>query len=138
MSVRRTRRSAAFSLVELLSASLVLGVLSSLAVPLYTSQRSSAAGRVCKASEAVIARAAPAWALRHDGYPSQMEDLVGAPEGLMVLPKCPLGGFYELQVDDDGALTIACPNADRHVGFGGTQADEWVIRLRMPGRDGLP
>lgn len=135
---RCTRRWAAFSLVELLSATLVLGVLSSLAVPLYTSQRRSAAGRVCKANEAAIARAAAAWVLRHGEYPAEPDDLVGAPEGLAWLPKCPLGGDYQWQIGDTGALTITCPRAAEHIGFGGTEASEWVMVLAAPRRDLLP
>lgn len=138
MTARRTRRSAAFSLVELLSATLVLGVLSSLAVPLYTSQRQSAAGRVCKANETAIAKAATAWVLRHGEYPSELDDLLTAPEGMMWLPKCPLGGDYVWRVDEAGAASIVCPNAARHVGFGGVLAAEWTMSLAAPGRDMLP
>ncbi|NLI01571.1 MAG: hypothetical protein GX446_19015 [Chthonomonadales bacterium] len=138
MSARRPRRSAAFSLVELLSATLVLGVLSSLAVPLYSSQRQSAAGRVCKANETAIAKVATAWVLRHGEYPAKLDDLLGAPESLAWLPKCPLGGDYVWRVDETGSATITCPNAARHVGFGGVHADEWTTILAAPRRDMLP
>lgn len=138
MTARRTRRSAAFSLVELLSATLVLSVLSSLAVPLYTGQRQSAAGRVCKANEMAIAKAATAWVLRYGEYPSELDALLEAPEGLAWLPKCPLGGDYVWRVDEAGAASIVCPNAARHVGYGGAQAADWTMVLVAPSRDMLP
>lgn len=138
MNVRRTRRYAAFSLVELLSATLILGVLSSLAVPVYTSARKSAAGRVCKANEAAIARAATAWALRHDGYPAALQGFLGAPEGLAWTPRCPLGDDYVWQTNQDGSVTLVCPKAAEHVGFGGSAADEWIVELAAPRGDQLP
>jgi prepilin-type N-terminal cleavage/methylation domain-containing protein len=138
MTRRRTQRNTGFSLVELLSAVLVLGALAAVAVPLYTSQRGSAAARVCLANEAAIASSAAAWALRYDAYPEQLENMLGAPEGLARYPECPLGGHYEWRIAPDGSATIVCPNAARHVGFGGDDANEWVRVMPKPGRDNLP
>lgn len=129
-----------FSLVELLAVVLVLAVLAAVAVPLYTSQRRSAAGRACKANLAAIASAATSWALRNGSYPSDLSSLVGASEGLTELPVCPLTGYpYTWFVDKDtGTATLKCPNPDLHEGYGGTSMDEWIMTLAPPGADTLP
>src|ERR1044071_5075942 len=97
-SNRSTHRG--FSLVELLAVVLVLAVLAGVAIPLYTSQRKSAAGRTCKANLAAISSALAAYALRNNAYPAAPSggglptQIVGAAEGLTQLPACPLGGAY--------------------------------------------
>src|SRR5947207_2054216 len=93
----RTRRG--FSLVELLAVVLVLAVLAAVAVPLYTSQRKSAAGRACKANLTAMSAALAAYALRNNAYPAALATLVGANEGLTELPKCPdTGAAYSYSV----------------------------------------
>lgn len=140
--MRATRQSTekvhGFSLVELLAVVLVLAVLAAVAVPLYTSQRRSAAGRACRANETAIVAAASAWALRNGSYPSTLDLLVGAPEGLTEVPRCPLGGTYSWSVASSGTATLACPNATSHVGYGGTASTDWIRTLAAPGLDTLP
>src|SRR3954453_17457756 len=89
---RRTRRG--FSLVELLAVVLVIAVLAAVAIPLYTSQRKSAAGRACKANIAALSASLTGYALRNNTYPPSLNTLVGSAEGLAEIPKCPLGGDY--------------------------------------------
>jgi len=127
-----------FSLVELLAVVLVLAVLAAVAVPLYVSQRRSAAGRACKANLAAIASAAAAYALRNDTYPSALSSLVGASEGLTEVPGCPLGGVYAWSVATSGTATLTCPNNTSHVGYGGTASTDWIRTLAAPGADTLP
>jgi prepilin-type N-terminal cleavage/methylation domain-containing protein len=143
---RRNKRG--FSLVELLAVVLVLAVLAAVAVPLYISQRKSAAGRSCKANLTAISAAASAYALRNENYPATgaaawSAALVGANEGLAKWPACPLdGGAYTCTTAADGSATIACPNdgaaaAGKHAGYGGVNGD-WTITLADPGDDDLP
>lgn len=127
-----------FSLVELLAVVLILAVLAAVAVPLYTSQRRSAAGRACKANQTAILAAASAWALRNGEYPATLNLLVGAPEGLTEVPRCPLGGTYSWTVAAGGGATLSCPNATSHVGFGGTASTDWIRTLPPPAADYLP
>ena len=142
MQAYRKTAKRGFSLVELLAVVLVLAVLAAVAVPLYISQRKSAAGRACKANIAAIASAASAYALRHGAYPETgaanwSSGLVGANEGLAKWPACPLGGNYTCTTNEDGSAQIACPNDASHAGFGGTAGD-WTVTLAKPGADSLP
>jgi prepilin-type N-terminal cleavage/methylation domain-containing protein len=144
-----------FSLVELLAVVLVLAVLAAVAIPLYTSQRKSAAGRTCKANLAAISSSLSAFALRKNVYPTSTQftatdgtGIIGAAEGLTELPKCPLGanggtgtGAYTYTAPTGsggaGACTLACPNASSHDGYGGVTAD-YTKTLAAPASDSLP
>jgi len=148
MKLQRTGSRKGFSLVELLAVVLVLAVLAAVAIPLYTSQRRSAAGRACKANLAAIASSMAGFALRTNAYPTTLVALVGTAEGLAELPKCPLGGngaggaadgtyTYALGVSPV-ATTVTCPNSAAHVGFGGLVAAEWIKTLAAPAADNLP
>ncbi len=138
MQVNRNRRRG-FSLVELLAVVLVLAVLAAVAIPLYVSQRRSAAGRACKANLNALASACSAYALRNGQYPAALSAVVGAAEGLTEIPNCPLGGAYTYsRPTATGAATISCPNASQHVGYGGTASTEWIKTLAAPGTDSLP
>ena len=152
---KQSRRG--FSLVELLAVVLVLAVLAAVAIPLYTSQRQSAAGRACKANLASIASALSAYALRNGGYPdtgiatlktayvanATTGGLVGAPEGMTEMPKCPLGQDY-VYTKTGSACKIECSNGNVATGAhnnypsaAGT-ASEWVKSLAAPSVDALP
>lgn len=134
---KRARRG--FSLVELLAVVLVLAVLAAVAIPLYISQRKSAAGRVCKANIAAIAAAESAYAVRNNAY-APIASLLTAAEGLTETPTCPLGGAYTLDptTGGTGAITIACPNATTHIGYGGTASTDWSKGLPAVPVDSLP
>jgi len=149
-----TRRG--FSLVELLAVVLVLAVLAAVAIPLYTSQRKSAAGRTCKANLAAIASSLSAYALRNNAYPTATSAamttaLVGSAEGLSEMPKCPLGAAYGFSGGGAAATHVFCPNNDNaaattHNGFGGTgtgtaggdAAGDWCKIMAAPAADNLP
>ena len=137
MNQRVNRARKGFSLVELLAVVLVLAVLAAVAIPLYTSQRKSAAGRACKASEAAIVSAANGYALRNGANPPTLAVLVGAAEGLSSVPACPLGGAYTYAVAT-GIGTLTCPNSAAHAGYGGVLAAEWILTLPQPAADSLP
>ena len=139
MQAYRKRAKRGFSLVELLAVVLVLAVLAAVAVPLYISQRKSAAARSCKANIAAIAAAESAWALREGEYTATIDDLVGAQEGLAKEPKCPLAAkAYSLTLDaTSGNLTIACPSAVTHAETLG-DADDYKMTLVKPAKDSLP
>ena len=107
MSQNRKSSSKGFSLVELLAVVLVLAALAAVAIPLYTSQRKSAAGRTCKANLAAIsASLSLRFALRFNKYPTGSHATVRAadgsgrlsstPEGLAAWPVCPLGQSLQL------------------------------------------
>ena len=136
MNTFTTKNRRGFSLVELLAVVLVLAVLAAVAIPLYTSQRKSAAGRSCKANITAIAAACSGYALRNNAYPAALASLVGAAEGMTEIPKCPLGQSYTYSVAA-GVATLTCPNDAAHAGYGGVAGD-WTKALPAPAADSLP
>lgn len=149
MNFQRSINRRGFSLVELLAVVLVLAVLAAVAIPLYTSQRKSAAGRTCKANLAAISSSLAAYALRNNAYPTTTEGLaklVGTAEGLSAVPTCPLGvtgsttagtnPTYNYSVTA-GVASLSCPNESAHAGYGGTTGD-WTKTLAAPAADSLP
>lgn len=151
--ILRKQSRKGFSLVELLAVVLVLAVLAAVAIPLYTSQRQSAAARTCKANLAAISSALSAWALRNNEYPTPVSSsvfgayvatgttsaakggLIGAPEGLTQSVKCPLGGDYTVTGGGTAAIVVTCPSAVAHGSYG---TGPWVVTLAAPAGDNLP
>ena len=157
MKMYRTTNRRGFSLVELLAVVLVLAVLAAVAIPLYTTQRKSAAGRTCKANLAAIASSMAAYALRNNAYPvatsaAMTAALVGSAEGLAAMPKCPIDNSAYGFSGGGAAIThVFCPNNDNaaantHNTFGGTgtataggdAAGDWCKILAAPAADNLP
>ena len=131
-----------FSLVELLAVVLVLAVLSLVAIPLYTSQRKSAAARACKANLTAISSSLAGYALRNGRYPTTAEglvELVGKAEGLTSVPVCPLDKSAYTWSVSSGIGTLECPNKANtdHTNFGATTA-ELSRTLAAPAADQLP
>ena len=147
MRARQFRNHGGFSLVELLAVVLVLAVLATVALPVYSSQRKSASGRLCKANMAAICAAAAGYAFHNGAYPPSLTaaqasgtGLVGGPAGLQSWPKCPLKGIatqaYSYTISN-GALTISCPNHSAFSVKGGSFG-EWTRTLSAPCVDGIP
>ncbi len=132
------KNTAGFSLVELLAVVLVLAILSAVAVPMYTGQRKSAAGRACKANLTAISSSLTSYALRNNAYPATLKSLVGASEGLVEIPKCPLDGSAYTYSLSNGAAKLNCPNAKLHVGYPDKAATAWQKTLPAPAADTLP
>ena len=141
-----------FSLVELLAVVLILAVLAGVAVPLYINTRKSSAARSCKANIAAIATAQSAFALRNGYYATNpdanytaatgtgtAEGLVGAPEGLSQIVKCPLdNASYTYTGGGAGnTFTITCPNAAQHATVVGAAGD-YTRTMPAPANESIP
>ncbi len=162
-----TRRTKGFSLVELLAVVLILAVLAAVAVPLYIGTRRTAAARACKANIGMIAAAESAYALRNGQYSIDLVNpysaaalpatgLIGAPEGLSAVPKCPLTnatGSYTVckdalgtaatSADVKGKVFIHCVNDATHLAdMGGASASaslaDWNRDMAAVPTDNLP
>jgi competence protein ComGC len=71
-----TRTDSAFSIVELLVVTLVLGVLGATAVMGVGQFRADAASAACRGDLSVVRSAANAFEVKHERYPSSMAELV--------------------------------------------------------------
>lgn len=149
----RRARSGAFTLVELLATVLVLSVLSAIAVPLYVNSRKVSAARICRGNIATIAAAESAYSTRFGTYvgatgtgdtttwaqaytagtggAAPSGGLVGAPEGLVTTPVCPLGAkAYNIQNGASG-LTISCQDATVHQTDANVASTaNWIVTLK--------
>lgn len=148
-----------FSLVELLAVVLILSVVSAIAVPLYLNHRKTSAARICTDNVTAIAVAESAYATRFGLYSgaagagdtttwaadyttgaagtTPSGGLIGAPEGLTQVPKCPLNNkVYTVSVDTiTKVCIIACPNSSAHSTDTGVANTKWIATMQAAGAD---
>lgn len=84
-----------FTLIELMMVILIIGVLVTLAVPVFRRMQADAQRKTCAANVRTMNGAIQSYAAEHDGtYPAAVGDL--APDYVRVIPACPSGGNYSL------------------------------------------
>jgi prepilin-type N-terminal cleavage/methylation domain-containing protein len=106
--MRTLRSSDGFTLVELMVVVLVLGVLVSIAIPVFTSSTERAQAVTCFANQTMASRAAELYRARETTSPPTLQSLVT--KGFFLrLPVCPAKGTYVwLSRATGGADTLAC------------------------------
>lgn len=101
-----SRRQNGFTLVELLSVMLVIGILIGIAVPVYKSSTQRAQQNTCYANQQIIERAVPVFAAAQGRPPRDIGELVSG-GFLQETPLCPVGkDVYGL--DGHGKVTTSC------------------------------
>ncbi len=96
-----------FTLIELMMVVLIIGILVTIAVPVFQQMSDAARRRTCQANLRVLDGAIQNYAAEHDGaYPAQLNDLVN-PSYVRTLPSCPSGGNYAL-AGTGGAMQVTC------------------------------
>jgi prepilin-type N-terminal cleavage/methylation domain-containing protein len=105
-TLRRARRG--FSLLEVLFAVLILGVLAAVAIPMYNSTKADAEQKTCLSNLRAMASAESKYKLENGAYTTTATNLIG--NGLGEVPKCPKGDTYTLTLTGT-SITVACPNA---------------------------
>lgn len=92
-------KSRAFTLVEIMIVVLIVGVLSSIAIPNFVKTRSTARQKTCINNMKQIESAKEQWAMENKkaaGDACAMSDLVGSGNYMNNTPTCPAGGTYSV------------------------------------------
>lgn len=104
------RRTDGFTLVEVITAVLVLGIVFAVAVPVFSSAIAQDQQRICESQRAMIDDAVTTFVVYGDLYtlPAGVRTLV--PSYLKSVPRCPSSGRYSLTVDGDVRCSVHLPN----------------------------
>ncbi len=86
-------KKSGFTLIELLTVLLIISILVSIAVPLYSQIDNIVKRRACQANLRTLDGAALQYSIANDSYPPILEALID-PAYLLVLPTCQSGGIY--------------------------------------------
>ena len=86
------RDESGFTVVEMMTVVLILGVLMMIAVPAFTNARAHAAEGACLANRTTVARADYAFYLKNGDWSAGIDDLVG--DWIKSRPVCPDDGVY--------------------------------------------
>jgi prepilin-type N-terminal cleavage/methylation domain-containing protein len=99
-----------FTLLEVLFTVLIVAILAAVAVPLYSSTKTTSETTVCKSNIQAIATAESKYKFDFGGYTfaaAAQTNLLN--EGLAVWPTCPTtGGTYSVAGVAAGPITISC------------------------------
>jgi prepilin-type N-terminal cleavage/methylation domain-containing protein len=116
----RSRRSQnfasrGFTLTELLVVSLIMGVVFSIAIPLYQASQDYAKRKTCEANLSAIVQAEEAYRVRNRAYTTTLTDLAASLGGP---PTCPTGNAaYTVTTSGSGSsltITVLCNNTGGH------------------------
>ena len=105
--VRSARRG--FSLLEVLYTALIMGVLTSVAVPLYSATRCGAETKTCLGNVRALAGAEARYKFDNGTYTTSAANLIGS--GIAVVPACPHDGSAYALTLNNGQVTITCGSA---------------------------
>jgi prepilin-type N-terminal cleavage/methylation domain-containing protein len=106
---RRLEADGGFTLVELMTVILVIAVLVTIAIPVYSSARSTARERTCLATRTIVERADYAFYVASGRRPTGIAELVGT--YVKDTPRCPAEGVYAWVYEADStapARTLGC------------------------------
>ena len=112
-NVRKKRdRQEGFTLVEMMVAVVIIGILVAIAVPVYSTVTDTMEQKACLANLKTIEAAIETYRVKHNKVPNALSDLSSDSEKILKEePKCPSGDkSYEYTPGTDGNYTLNCPN----------------------------
>ena len=109
------RKEEGFTLVELMVVVLIIGILVSIAIPVFNAAKANAQKKSCYANQRTIEGAAQTYSAEQNGtLPTDAGQLV--PAYIKVAPKCPEANDVYTTIDASGTIT-GLPTACTHGHF---------------------
>jgi prepilin-type N-terminal cleavage/methylation domain-containing protein len=111
-NIKKRDSQSGFTLVELMVAVVIIGILVAIAVPVYSTVTTTVEQKACLANMKAIEAAIETYRVKHGKVPENLSDLWGDSEKILKEePICPSGDkSYEYTPGTDGNYTLNCPN----------------------------
>ena len=108
----------AYTLMEIMIAVLIMGVLAAIAIPNFVNARVSARQKTCISNMKQLETAKEQWAMENKkavGDTCLLSDIVGAGRNITRTPTCPAGGTYSVNVVGTKCSCSLSAAPDSHV-----------------------
>lgn len=86
----------------------IIGLLAAMAIPAFQKVRENSQTKVCINNMRMLESAYEQYALEYGTEPSSFDDLIGPGRYISDDLICPLGGYYDIEIDENGRPVAVC------------------------------